>query len=301
MTGWTCPLCKHDRAARFLGSEKLDSRFELVRCLKCGLLSIYPRPKLDELHSLYPHDYEPFLRTLDRSTDRIWQWIRRRHYAHRCFAVQRVCPPGGQILDVGCGTGGFLHELGRDTRWKAIGIDINPSALASARVPKVNALSAEAGRLCFPSDFFDVVTMWDVIEHVPDLYATLSEIRRVLKPRGSLLLHTPNSESWQAQLWRDHWQGWEIPRHLQVFSLHTIHLILHETGFKITQRISNSAERYYAVESLRNTLSAWTGQPLSSFEKIATSGLGVLGWPLFRLLDRHSIASTIGLEAQLIS
>ncbi|MFQ5855672.1 MAG: class I SAM-dependent methyltransferase [Anaerolineae bacterium] len=251
--------------------------------------------------SLYPLDYEPFKRSVDGELNPFLRWMRRRHYGYRCRAVRRAKPAGGQLVDVGCGTGGFLCELQQGGGWQAMGIDINQRALNVARRQGVQVRCGELGDLGLPTASFDVVTMWEVIEHVLNPWDTLAEIHRILKPNGVLLLSTPNGESWQAQLWGMHWLGWEVPRHLQIFSPQTLRQLLEDAGFEIVRRLSFPMERFYAVESARRWLQAHVSGSTQLIAHRLTPLVGLAAWPVFRLIDRIPSASSIVLEARVVS
>lgn len=276
----------------------LRRRFTVVQCLNCNSFSLYPRLPKEEILSLYSPNYEPYWKPIATERNLLLRWSRRRHYAYRCRAVYTSCPEGGQVLDVGCGTGGFLYELQRTGKYQVIGIDINEYALSLAQQQGIRVQYGELVDLCFPAASFDVVTAWEVIEHVRDPEATLGEIHRVLKPTGTLLLSTPNGASWQARFWRNYWCGWDLPRHLQIFSRESLYELLRNSGFRIIRNIHFPTERYYFVESARLWLKAHVGPPACDImeKSIALAGLAL--WPIFRMVDRSSSSSTIVVEAR---
>ena len=130
------------------------------------------------------------------------------------------------------------------------GVDINDHALAIAFRQGLRVLRGDAGHLGLSSSTFDSVTLWDVIEHVPDMRAMLAEIYRLLKPGATLLISTPNGGSWQARLWGRYWAGWDEPRHLQIFTPQTLRRLLEDKGFKVVRRLSFPMERFYFHASL---------------------------------------------------
>jgi len=103
--------------------------------------------------------------------------------------------PSGRLLDVGCAVGVFL-AIAKDRGWDVTGVDVSPFAVAYAREKLgVNAVAGELEDVAFPDGHFDVITLWDVIEHFPDPIATLREVRRILKDDGLLFVNTPNEQS----------------------------------------------------------------------------------------------------------
>jgi len=305
MNGWQCPLCKSCEANHQFNAGDVTGTtsrtFAVVRCGECGLFSLSPRPRERELLSLYPEDYETFWPPLDEEPNHLVRWMRRRHYALRCRTVRHAHPSGGQLLDVGCGTGGFLRELCCDDNWQGMGVDINESALSVARRQGVKVLCGQLRDVRFPNAYFDVVTMWDVIEHIPDPIGTLAEIRRILKPGGRFLLSTPNSKGWQARFWVSHWAGWDVPRHLQVFSPQTLHRLLEETGFELVRRLFFPMERFFVVESIRRWSQSFTSRYVRASVRKLAGPIGWAGWTVLRLIDHAPFASSIALEARPVS
>ena len=118
------------------------------------------------------------------------------HYVDMLEARTRV--PDLQLLDIGCGRGRFLQHVGaREPSWRLFGIEPEPSGVtaSSALVPEATILEGVADSLPFPSEGFDVVTAWDVLEHVPDPRAALLEVKRCLRPGGVLGVVVPVYDS----------------------------------------------------------------------------------------------------------
>jgi len=142
---------------------------------------------------------------------------------------------GGTVLDIGCGSGGFLAFL-KTLGWTCYGIE--PGLRSRTYAQDVLGLTVHQGTLesCgFPDSFFDVVTLWHVVEHLTNPSAVLREIHRVLKPDGVCVLRTPNIVSWEARCFQGNWYGLDSPRHFFLFSPGTIRAMLEQSGFVVTR------------------------------------------------------------------
>jgi 2-polyprenyl-3-methyl-5-hydroxy-6-metoxy-1,4-benzoquinol methylase len=141
----------------------------------------------------------------------------------------------GRLLDVGSGSGAFLLRM-KEEGWDVTGVDPDPHAIASAA--RQGAIDVRCGTLAevkFPSDTFDAVTASHVIEHVADPVEVLNECRRILKPGGRLVLVTPNSESLACRWFGSSWFGWEVPRHLVVFTPKLLGQCAERAGLQIQE------------------------------------------------------------------
>lgn len=156
----------------------------VVRCA-CGLVFVTPQPPRPVIERAYDAQYyAPWEgQGLDRA--RIWRG--------RMECVEGLRAPPARLLDVGCGTGDFLR-LARTRGWQVTGTELSPYAVQAAAVDGLTVMGGEIWEAGFPSDAFDVVTCWHVIEHAADPRRLLEEVRRVLRPGGWLLLATPNLE-----------------------------------------------------------------------------------------------------------
>jgi 2-polyprenyl-3-methyl-5-hydroxy-6-metoxy-1,4-benzoquinol methylase len=230
-----CALCGStmaetvlERADRFSGE-----RFRLQRCCECGLHYVNPRPDADEIAAYYPEHYEPYqvlagTRPLATWRARQGQQIKRRFVEAHAQT--------GRLLDVGCATGDFLGHMASHG-WEVQGIEISPRAAQIAR--ERYGIRVHAGRLAeadLPAGSLDVVTLWDVIEHLHDPPAELRRIHSLLAPDGLLVLTIPNLQSWDRRLFGVHWIGWDVPRHLYAFPREPLARMVAEAGLEIVER-----------------------------------------------------------------
>jgi ubiquinone/menaquinone biosynthesis C-methylase UbiE len=150
----------------------------------------------------------------------------------------------GRLLDLGCGDGEFSHRI-KKRGWTVDGLDFDAGAarLAEERHGlKVNICSV--AEMAYPDDSFDAVTMNHVIEHLVDPLAVLRIVHRVLKPGGSLIVVTPNAESWGLRLFGRNWQALDPPRHIHILSLQALETTVRAAGFENISAYSTASRAW---------------------------------------------------------
>jgi 2-polyprenyl-3-methyl-5-hydroxy-6-metoxy-1,4-benzoquinol methylase len=158
-------------------------------------------------------------------------------YDHVAFITKAAGNrPGLELLDVGCGSGTLLSLLKRQG-FRVRGVDFSPEAAAIAK--SENGVEVEVGSLedvQFPDASFDVVTLFHVMEHVTNPRHVLTEVSRILRPKGAVILQVPNIESWQFKMFRAQWYGLDIPRHVIDYSKKSMLELMRDSGF-LTVRV----------------------------------------------------------------
>lgn len=208
----------------------LPGEFQLVRCKGCGLMYLNPRLTWDELQRYYgrypDHTFADFSRL---------PWLMRYGVIRRCNLIYRY-QRRGRLLDVGCATGIFLQAMDRFGKWELYGVEpTNVVSQVTQNAPHIKVFQGTLLESRFPENFFNVVTWWDVLEHVPDPTACLRETFRVLQPGGWVFIQTPDPKSWEACLFGSYWIGYDAPRHLYLFPRSVLIRQLEEIGFKIVR------------------------------------------------------------------
>lgn len=196
---------------------------QVVRCRKCGLAYVNPRPKGKAV-------VEGYSEAVDETYVSQAQG-RMQTFRSSLATIEKFRPQKGRILDVGCAAGFFL-KAAKENGWREFGVE--PSKWLADYGKNKLKLNVKAGTLKqakFPSNYFDAVTLWDVLEHVPDPAAELEEIRRVLKPGGLLVVNYPNFGSKLARLAGRKW-WFLLSVHLYYFTPQTLKAMLEKSGFE---------------------------------------------------------------------
>ncbi len=260
--------------------ERPDVFATLVKCRQCGLIYQNPRPSIAEMSQHYPENYEPYETKEEQKTSWLFQKAIKYGIAKRVRFVTKY-KKNGRVLDVGCATGVFLEGMRARGKWELYGVEPSDHA-ATIAFQKTNAdiFVGTLEQAQFSGNFFDVVTMWDVLEHVHNPQETLDEIYRILKPDGLLVIRVPNVDSLQAKIFGRFWAGLDAPRHLYVFSPEDLSNMLRKSGFQIKNKSFGSAS--YLVFSL--SLRFWMVE--KGIQKSVRQGiLWILNHPVSRLIS----------------
>ena len=209
----TCIFCGSSKLSLYGNTYDSDNRqYQLMRCHSCGAICLSPRPGKDDLERAYASDYyggekgEKCVPLIERFVE----FFRN----SRARGVQRLILPPARVLDIGCGSGGFLGSLARKG-YQTYGTERpGEAAVRAARIEGVSVVTDVCLKDIFAPQSFDVVTMWHVFEHLEAPKGMLEFVHSVLKPGGYLLLSLPNIDSLQARAAKGHWLHLDPPRHL---------------------------------------------------------------------------------------
>lgn len=220
--------------------------FELRSCAACGhrfLGTSFSDTELEHLYSLYyprasfpPHEYRPLR---ERSGFVSWLDGERR-------SPCRHVPRGVRVLDIGCGfceTLGYYEGRGCD----AYGVEADANVREVAQMHGFKVHIGVFDPQLYPPDFFDYVTMDQVIEHVTDPVATLRGVSRVLREGGGVILNTPYASGWGARLFGRRWINWHAPYHQHFFSDRSMEIAAEKAGLRVekVQSVTSSEWLFY--------------------------------------------------------
>ena len=189
--------------------------FSLLLNEEYQILKTHPQPTLDKLGSYY--EFEDYISHTDGKRtlfEKMYHFIKRKAIRDKVSLINSYQPVKGRILDIGAGTGDFLLEC-KNQNWDILGIEPNDKAKGIA-LGKGIKFGDTIEKL--ESNSFDVITMWHVLEHVPDVEHQVAELKRLLKPSGTLIIAVPNFKSFDAKYYKTFWAAYDVPRHLWHFS-----------------------------------------------------------------------------------
>jgi SAM-dependent methyltransferase len=267
MSGWEttgCPLCGSRRRSTIgetcCTTSPPGPSAAVVRCRDCDLCYTNPRPTAEAIGRYYTPDYSPH--QAPSPSRRRRRGRRRQGNERRWLAKFGRC----RLLDFGCGSGTFLRRM-HDQGWEVLGLDVSPTAVRC--VEHELGLPARLGTLPHADlacESFEVVTMWQSLEHVHAPLEVLEEAHRLLVPGGRLIVSVPNIASGPFRWFGACWYGLDLPRHLTHFSPSTLEGMVSKAGFQtagLRFKRHNSWLRRSAQKALSRNATSWRHRGLT--------------------------------------
>jgi 2-polyprenyl-3-methyl-5-hydroxy-6-metoxy-1,4-benzoquinol methylase len=241
----------------------------IVRCARCGLVYASPRAGEEDIS----HSYEEVVDDLYVEERRGRVLTFERNFRPLAALMSETSKP--RLLDVGCYVGIFL-EIAAEHGWEAWGVEPSHWAAEEARRRHLNVVNGTLSSAEFPPHSFDVVTLWDVIEHLTDPKGDLQHISRILKPGGLVCIHTIDIGSLLPRILGPRWP-WLMEMHLYYFCRRTLALLLEQTGFQVVRQFTQG--RYVLLDYLLTQSSA-VSPGLSRILRRAAQRLGIAQCPI---------------------
>lgn len=216
--------------------------FDLLLDEELQLLKTHPQPSLDNLSRYY--ESEDYISHTDgkRSLfEKLYHIIKRKAIRDKVALISNCQPQKGALLDIGAGTGDFLLEA-KNQNWTITGIEPNDKAKTIAISKGVTFAESLA---VLENQSFDVITMWHVLEHVPDLEKQIQELKRLLKPTGTIIIAVPNYKSFDAKHYGKFWAAYDVPRHLWHFSKTSIEKLFSRQDIKLVKVLPMVYDSFY--------------------------------------------------------
>jgi 2-polyprenyl-3-methyl-5-hydroxy-6-metoxy-1,4-benzoquinol methylase len=255
----TCVGCGSKQ--KFLFAKK--NNFSYYRCADCKMISLYKVPKsYSDIYDSeyfsggskgfgyvnYDEDKEPMRVVFFKYLD----------------LIKYISKKTGKLFDVGAATG-FFVDLAQKKGFIASGVEISEYAVKLANSKGLDLKTGTLESILLEPGHFDVITMLDVLEHLPDPEKSLRIVNKLLKTDGLVIINTPNSGSFFARLTRKNWHLLVPPEHIHLFNKVGVMELLKRSGFKIIK--ITHINKSFTLEYIFNMLFKWLG--INSFQKIA--------------------------------
>jgi SAM-dependent methyltransferase len=234
-----CPACRR-AGGRSRGSK---NGFRVFTCELCATLFTVQLPGTN--HS---QDYNAYY-TAENLT--VPAFIEKR--LDEIVSTFEPYRKNNRLLDVGFGAGSFLQAAARNN-WQAFGVEVSQSAVEHVRERGFEVFCGELEKAAYPDDYFDVVILSEVLEHVPDPMALLEASVRVLRPGGLLWATTPHGRGISARLLGLEWSNVCPPDHLQLFSVAGAQGLLSVAGMRRVEIVTHGTNPFEILHSMRARL-----------------------------------------------
>ena len=217
-----CPVCStgpiHE-AIRVKDHSVSGEEFSVWECSSCHFRFTQDVPDAQTIGPYYQsEEYISHTNTSRGLINRLYQAVRKRTLKSKRKLVQKQTGMGkGKLLDIGSGTGAFVHEM-ENAGWMVTGLEPDPGARQVAKQSFGVTLQDTSGFFALPESQFDAITLWHVLEHVHTLHEYMDQLKKLLKPGGRILIAVPNYTSGDAAAYQSYWAAYDVPRHLYHFS-----------------------------------------------------------------------------------
>jgi 2-polyprenyl-3-methyl-5-hydroxy-6-metoxy-1,4-benzoquinol methylase len=223
--------------------------FDLLLDDSLDLLMTNPKPENDQLGKYY--ESEAYISHTDGKksiVDVVYQMVRNYTLKKKLKLIESFQTEDKNILDIGAGTGDFL-KICADHNWKVMGVEPNAGAREIALGKSKEGLFFDSVESLKKEDGvflgFDVITMWHVLEHVPNLDETIFNLKKLLKPEGVLIVAVPNFKSFDAAHYKEYWAAYDVPRHLWHFSQTAVRRLFFFQGMEVVKTLPMKFDSFY--------------------------------------------------------
>jgi 2-polyprenyl-3-methyl-5-hydroxy-6-metoxy-1,4-benzoquinol methylase len=216
--------------------------FELYRDETLDLVYTHPQPDENSLPKYY--ESEDYISHTDgkRSVfEKAYHFVKGIALKNKLDLINSLQDSKGKLLDIGSGTGEFLN-VAKEDGWEIIGVE--PSSKAKAIAIKKGVSFIDNTNL-LEEHSFDVITMWHVLEHVPNIENQIKELKRLLKPNGTILIAVPNFNSFDAKYYGVFWAAYDVPRHLWHFSKTAIKSLFQKQDLELIKVLPMKFDAFY--------------------------------------------------------
>ena len=235
-----CPACDSSLINPVLSARDYTvsgESFSIWQCANCSIRFTQDVPNIDTMGKYYKSEnYISHTNTSKGLINRLYQIIRKKTLKRKRKLVSKIAgKKQGEILDVGSGTGAFVNEM-KQNGWQVMGLEPDAGARKIAKEIFNYGLRDTPELFHLPENFFDVITLWHVLEHVHDLQNFLNQLKKILKSSGQIIIAVPNYTSLDASVYKEYWAAYDVPRHLYHFSPLAMEFLMKKTGMEIIEQ-----------------------------------------------------------------
>lgn len=272
-----CPVCRSRKIEfKLAAKDHTVSKeiFEIWECSDCTVRFTQDIPSASAIGKYYQSkDYVSHSNTKKGIINQLYHWVRNFTLLSKRKLVKKFTDlQTGNILDVGAGTGSFVHTMQKGG-WNVKGLEPDSTARQNAKEQYQLDLGSPAELFDQPYLHYDAITLWHVLEHIHDLHGYMNMFQRILKERGTLFIAVPNYTSYDAEIYDEYWAAYDVPRHLYHFSPHSIDILAEQYGMQVVAHKRMWFDSFYVAmlseqykNGYNNILTAFWNGCLSNWE-----------------------------------
>lgn len=209
--------------------------FQLIENTEYGFLETFPKPAAQDLPNYYEsEDYISHTDAKRNLFEKVYHLVRKISLKKKLKLIESCHAESKTLLDVGCGTGDFI-QVAKQNNWKVTGIEPNEQARSIANKKNKNLVFDVNQLVKLQSQSFDVITLWHVLEHLPNLEEDMATFKKLLKPTGTLIIAVPNYKSYDAQYYKEFWAAYDVPRHLWHFNKASMSKLVNKVSLELVK------------------------------------------------------------------
>ena len=231
--------------------------FQLLYNDEFDYLETHPQPEAEKTSEYYKsEDYISHTDSKRNLLEKVYHFVRSISLKRKIKLINSFSSNGNNLLDLGCGTGDFL-QLAKENNWTISGIEPNEAAREIANLKTSNSVYQIEHLLELPKHSFDVITLWHVLEHLPNLREQISILKSLLKQNGVLIIAVPNYKSFDANHYKNYWAAYDVPRHLWHFSQNSISKLFLTENMEVNKSLPMKFDSYYVSLLSEKYKSGW--------------------------------------------
>ena len=277
-----CPVCGSSDFKKVLEVKDYmitNEVFPIAECRHCLLRFTQDVPDGGSISPYYKsEDYISHTSTFKGFIGKLYQSVRKRtlRRKHRMIC-KATSSKTGTLLDLGSGIGSFVKEM-NEAGWETTGLEPDEDARKIGKQLYAIELKNTDELFRLPSNHFDAITLWHVLEHVHELQSYIQQLKKLLKENGKLFIAVPNYTAADAAIYKEYWAAYDVPRHLYHFSPHSIDVLMEKNGLKVEQYKPMWYDSFY-ISLLSSKYKTGKSRLLSSFFNGLRSNIAAIGNP----------------------
>jgi 2-polyprenyl-3-methyl-5-hydroxy-6-metoxy-1,4-benzoquinol methylase len=232
-----CPFCQSGNIQQKFSVKDYTvtgEHFMIFQCNQCSAAFTQDIPDQESIGAYYASEtYISHSNTQEGFINRIYHMVRKNTLVSKRKLLQSFTSKDtGTVLDIGCGTGAFLHTM-QEAGWQITGLEPDETARKNAqKFFNIDPLPSPE-LFTLPLHHYDAITMWHVLEHVHSLHEYIDRIKNLLSQDGRLIVAVPNYTSGDAAQYQQFWAAYDVPRHLYHFSPASMKQLMKQHGLEV--------------------------------------------------------------------